>query len=75
MSVHVSSSPSAPVTGAAASPVRDFVQRVRDGDLGVLPVVVGLLLIGGFFALRSDAFLTSISSCRWPGSPRSRSVR
>jgi D-xylose transport system permease protein len=59
MSVQISSSPPAVVADATESPLRDFVQRVRDGDLGVLPVVVGLLLIGGYFALSSEAFLTS----------------
>src|SRR4051812_21089453 len=59
MSVQVSSSPSAAAVGDRESPLREVAQRVRDGDLGVLPVVVGLLLIGGSFALRSDAFLTS----------------
>jgi D-xylose transport system permease protein len=58
MSVQVSTPPKMAV-GDTQSAVRDFAQRVRDGDLGVLPVVFGLLLIGGFFAFKSDAFLTS----------------
>lgn len=44
---------------AAPSPLQEFGQRIKDGDLGVLPVVVGLLLIGTFFAVNSDAFLTA----------------
>jgi len=48
-----------PAIGQSRGQVTEIVQRLRDGDLGVLPVVVGLLLIGAFFATQSDAFLTS----------------
>lgn len=48
----------APKLTAAANPLQGFGQRIKDGDLGVLPVVVGLLIIGTFFAMKSDAFLT-----------------
>ena len=39
--------------------VRAFLSRLRSGDLGSLPVVVGLIVIWGVFALRNDAFLSS----------------
>ena len=39
--------------------VRAFLSRLRSGDLGSLPVVVGLVVIWGVFALRNDAFLSS----------------
>jgi D-xylose transport system permease protein len=39
--------------------VRAFVSRLRSGDLGSLPVVVGLVVIWGVFAFQNDAFLSS----------------
>ena len=39
--------------------LRAFLSRLRSGDLGSLPVVVGLVVIWGVFALRNDAFLSS----------------
>lgn len=39
--------------------LRAFLSRLRSGDLGSLPVVVGLIVIWGVFALRNDAFLSS----------------
>jgi D-xylose transport system permease protein len=38
---------------------RAFVARLRGGDLGSLPVVVGLILIWGVFQILNDAFLSS----------------
>ena len=49
--------------GLAFSPlaavVRDLRQRVASGDLGVLPVVLGLALIWTFFELQDTHFLTA----------------
>jgi len=49
--------------GLAFSPlaavVRDLRQRVTSGDLGVLPVVLGLALIWTFFELQDTHFLTA----------------
>ena len=42
-----------------ASLVRDLRQRVTSGDLGVLPVVLGLALIWTFFELQDTHFLTA----------------
>lgn len=39
--------------------VRAFLTRLRGGDLGPLPVVVGLVVIWGVFQLQNDAFLSS----------------
>ncbi|NYG07000.1 ABC-type xylose transport system permease subunit [Phycicoccus badiiscoriae] len=39
--------------------VRVFLSRLRGGDLGSLPVVVGLVVIWGVFAYENDAFLSS----------------
>jgi len=36
-----------------------FVDRVRTGDLGALPVVVGLVLIGAIFQVLNPTFLSS----------------
>ena len=38
---------------------RAFVSRLRSGDLGSLPVVVGLIIIWGVFQLMNDSFLSS----------------
>lgn len=37
--------------------VRSFVDRVRSGDLGMLPVVIGLVLISGVFTWLNPIFL------------------
>lgn len=37
--------------------VRDFVDRVRSGDLGMLPVIVGLVLISAVFSFLNPVFL------------------
>lgn len=39
--------------------VRAFLTRLRGGDLGSLPVVVGLVVIWAIFQLQNDAFLSS----------------
>jgi ABC-type xylose transport system permease subunit len=39
--------------------LRAFVSRLRSGDLGSLPVVVGLVVIWGVFQSQNDAFLSS----------------
>ena len=39
--------------------LRVFVARLRSGDLGSLPVVVGLVVIWGVFQSQNDAFLSS----------------
>jgi D-xylose transport system permease protein len=61
MSQSTTTSPEAPTTrrAFANNQVKEVSQRLRDGDLGVLPVIVGVVLIGTFFAFQSDAFLTS----------------
>ena len=43
------------VRGAA----RDFAQRVRGGDLGSLPVVLGLIVIWAVFQILNPNFLSS----------------
>ncbi len=39
--------------------VRAFLTRLRGGDLGPLPVVIGLVVIWGVFYAQNDAFLSS----------------
>ncbi|QGN58710.1 sugar ABC transporter permease [Nostocoides sp. HKS02] len=39
--------------------LRVFLSRLRSGDLGSLPVVVGLIVIWGVFQSQNDAFLSS----------------
>ncbi|GAA4721366.1 ABC transporter permease [Pedococcus ginsenosidimutans] len=39
--------------------VRVFLSRLRSGDLGSLPVVVGLIVIWGAFQMQNSAFLSS----------------
>jgi D-xylose transport system permease protein len=38
-----------------------FVERVRGGDLGSLPVIVGLLVIWGYFQARNSQFLSPLN--------------
>ncbi len=38
--------------------LRDFLRKVRDGDIGSLPVILGLVVIALFFQSRSEVFLT-----------------
>ena len=38
--------------------IRDYVQRVRGGEVGALPAVLGLLVLGVIFAAASERFLT-----------------
>jgi D-xylose transport system permease protein len=45
-----------------ASVARDYVSRVRGGDIGSLPAILGLIaLVIVFSALRSDTFTTSLN--------------
>ncbi len=39
--------------------LKGFVSRLRSGDLGSLPVVVGLVVIWGVFQSQNDAFLSA----------------
>ncbi len=45
--------------GGVRASARAFVDRVRTGDLGALPVVVGLVLIGAIFQVLNPNFLSS----------------
>lgn len=45
-------------TGVAGS-VRGFVDRVRSGDLGSLPVIVGLVVIAAIFQTLNSVFLST----------------
>jgi len=45
--------------GGVRASARAFVDRVRTGDLGALPVVVGLVLIGAIFQVLNPTFLSS----------------
>ncbi|MFZ0097235.1 MAG: sugar ABC transporter permease, partial [Gemmobacter sp.] len=37
--------------------IRDFTDRLRSGDLGMLPVIVGLVLISTVFSALNPVFL------------------
>ncbi len=41
--------------------ISEYLRRVRAGDLGSLPIIFGLVLIGIFFQWRNDNFLTPIN--------------
>jgi D-xylose transport system permease protein len=41
------------------SHVRDYVQRVRGGDIGSLPAVLGLIVLCTFFGIMRPSFLTA----------------
>ncbi|MGI5486895.1 sugar ABC transporter permease [Microtetraspora malaysiensis] len=55
-----------PEKGAAGAPaiaphVRDYVERVRGGDLGALPAVTGLVVLCAVFSVLRPAFLSPIN--------------
>ncbi|MFF4774171.1 sugar ABC transporter permease [Microtetraspora fusca] len=55
-----------PEKGAAGAPalaphVRDYVERVRGGELGALPAVTGLVVLCAVFSILRPAFLSPIN--------------
>jgi D-xylose transport system permease protein len=52
-----------PATGRGSNSIGDYlrayVARVRSGDLGNLPIIIGILLIVGVFASLTEFFLTT----------------
>ncbi|HEY7631739.1 MAG TPA: hypothetical protein VH817_13605 [Thermoleophilaceae bacterium] len=65
MSTAIEPSPSAPSTdaplakGGLGAYARQWVDNVRGGDLGVLPIIVGIIAIGIYFQARNSNFLTA----------------
>jgi len=61
----VEPSPSAPATdapvaqGGLAGYARQWLDNVRGGDLGVLPILIGIVAIGIYFQTRNSNFLTA----------------
>lgn len=48
-------------TPAVAAHIRDYLDRVRGGDLGALPAVIGLVVLCGVFSTLRPAFLSPIN--------------
>lgn len=46
-------------SGDLADYVRSYLRKLRSGDLGSLPIVIGLLLLGIIFAVLNPAFLSA----------------
>ena len=65
MSTAVKPSPGAPAAdapitrGGLAGYARQWIDNVRGGDLGVLPIIVGIIVIGIYFQTRNSNFLTA----------------
>src|SRR5438477_2563277 len=65
MSTVVEPSPGAPpadapvVRGGLAGYARQWVENVRAGELGILPILVGIIVIGIYFQARNSNFLTA----------------
>jgi D-xylose transport system permease protein len=65
MSTVVEPSPGAPpadapvVRGGLAGYARQWVENVRGGELGILPILVGIIVIGIYFQARNSNFLTA----------------
>jgi D-xylose transport system permease protein len=65
VSTAIEPSPSAPSTdaplakGGLGAYARQWVDNVRGGDLGVLPIIVGIIAIGIYFQARNSNFLTA----------------
>jgi len=49
----------APPTTTVSVAVREWFSRVKDGELGALPIVIGIVVIAIYFQLRNDNFLTA----------------
>ena len=48
--------------GTIGQAIRDYFDRVRGGDVGSLPAVLGLIVLVGFFAvLKPDTFFTALN--------------
>mgnify|MGYP000582287059 CR=1 FL=1 len=41
--------------------IRGYFKRVRAGDLGSLPIILGLVVIGVIFQSQNDNFLTPLN--------------
>jgi D-xylose transport system permease protein len=65
MSTAVQPSPGAPpadapiTRGGLADYARRWIENVRSGELGVLPIIVGIVVIGIYFQARNSNFLTA----------------
>ena len=51
----------APEAPSLSSNARDYLRRVRGGDMGALPAVLGLIVLCTVFAIMRPAFLTPIN--------------
>jgi D-xylose transport system permease protein len=47
------------LAGSLGEYARVWLRRVRNGESGALPVIIGLIIIGGYFQARSSAFLSA----------------
>jgi len=47
------------LAGSLGEYTRVWLRRVRNGESGALPVIIGLLIIGAYFQARSSAFLSA----------------
>jgi D-xylose transport system permease protein len=65
MSTAVQPSPGAPAAdapvtrGGLSGYVRQWVDNIRGGELGILPIIVGIVVIGAYFQARNSNFLTA----------------
>jgi len=47
------------LAGSLGEYARVWLRRVRNGESGALPVIIGLIIIGAYFQVRSHAFLSA----------------
>jgi D-xylose transport system permease protein len=47
------------LAGSLGEYTRVWLRRVRNGESGALPVIIGLLIIGGYFQSRTSSFLSA----------------
>jgi D-xylose transport system permease protein len=47
------------LAGSLGEYTRIWLRRVRNGESGALPVIIGLIIIGAYFQARSSAFLSA----------------
>src|SRR5581483_9086623 len=45
--------------GGLADYARNWLDSVRGGELGIVPILVGIVVIGAYFQIRNSNFLTA----------------
>jgi len=58
----VTPSPEEELPATTDSIFRARLRHYRQGDTGMVPIIIGMVILGGYFQLRSSAFLSAGTS-------------